>query len=405
MSRAVIVLVLTAALAGCGEEDYGFTDALSAARWSTPACAMVEGEPVATFSFDGGTTHAPFARPVADINIDRRSEDTDHLVALPDTADTLLAIRRTRIYFSWLTTYELIISRDAGCSWMDTGLRVGSTVTQLVAGVGGQAYVLEDGWSGPSIIRRVAADGTMTNFDAGELGTHVAAVIPHPQRARWLRTVSDWAIYETHELGVGARQPRLLPPAPFGRSVGSVDSAPDDWDRIAVIADEYDADRLHHPALHITHDGGRSWITPQGLETLGQFNDLFRVRFGSPSGDAVWLHIREFFRSDPPQSEWSSQDWLLRSTDGGRSFERVFQFERGTSGWDLFPHPSDPTKVSWSDGYRVYEFSAIDGGVVVRPDPARADIPYRGYSARRVVYSPADPRVIYLATDSTDVNF
>jgi hypothetical protein len=409
MSRALIALATAAALAGCGdgvrEGDDGLPDLVDGSHWRVPPCAIVDGEPIATFSMDGGFTHAPLARLPSDILVDGRSEETMHLVALPRVADALIAIQRDRRHPSGETRYDIAISRDSGCTWAEPGRRLGPDVVQLVAGGGRVAFALEQTRIGSDLIHRISVDGVLETFDSSELGAVVIALVPHPSDPDRLRTVTHREIRETQQIGRNGRLLNSLPATPASRWVQQVSADADDWDRIALLSTVYEEDLATRDEVLVTHDGGRSWIAPTGLEPLGYRNILFRIVLGRADSDVVWLRAKELLTPLTLTSDPVIEEWLLMSRDGGRSFRHELKLPRKEWAWELVPHPTDAEAVLWSSRDRVFRYSASTGQVTIVPDLDSTDFPAQGYDTRHIVFSPADARVFYLSVGSIDVIF
>lgn len=117
-------------------------------------------------------------------------------------------------------------------------------------------------------------------------------------------------------------------------SIGDIAIAPSDHQQVWVGTGEANIFRSSHAGAGIykSMDGGESWRHMGLTET----QTIARVVVHPTNPDIVWVAASGHEYRDNPERG------VYRTTDGGRSWERVLYVDEMTGGIDLVVHPTDP---------------------------------------------------------------
>ena len=200
-------------------------------------------------------------------------------------------------------------------------------------------------------------------------------------------------------------------------SIGDVAIAPSDPDQVWVGTGEANIFRSSHAGAGIykSTDGGDSW-THMGLtetQTIG------RVVVHPTDPDVVWVAASGHeYRDNPDRG-------VYRTTDGGRTWEKVLYVDEMTGAIDLVIHPSDPNTLwaaTWqrrrakfndprnepaftgSDEYFTGSgvWKSTDGGTTWTPvNEGLPEARYRGRIGLDVART--DPDVVYAFVDNYEI--
>ena len=340
MSRLPLVLLVAAlALPGCDAEAP-----------DDPLACAVSGAPGVTYTTDGGQTLAANASDALPFVLGLAALDDGALVAAVDG--------------------QARVSRDDGCTWAEGGELGGAT---RLSGGGDAAYAWGE-----------FADAVVRVERSGETA----------RRALPLGVASVVGLgADGDRVRIGADDGRLYASTDGGRTwVASGTAAPSGAaERLVyrVAFDSADLDRallaqLSGPdgpgSLWRTGDGGRTWAEV----ALDARASVYDVSFATR--DVAWAFGRRFADGVPV---------VLRSDDGGRSFETATEARAGVLIPNGPPHAGDRDGVSWS----VYESQTglatlyrYEGGAVTSATAARG----AGYGV--LLASPSRAGVLYLGS-------
>ncbi|MEP7345558.1 MAG: glycoside hydrolase, partial [Gemmatimonadaceae bacterium] len=193
-------------------------------------------------------------------------------------------------------------------------------------------------------------------------------------------------------------------------SVGAIAVAPSDPDVIYVGSGEglQRPDLSTGDGIYKSTDGGKTWShlglrdgqqIPQIIIDPRNPNRIFVAVLGHPYG---------------PNAERG----IFRSTDGGRSFEKVLYKDENTGGIDVIFAPNDPNTIyaalwearqgPWENGQWQGPNSALykstDGGTTWRPIMKGLPTYEEGLGRIGIAVSPSDPNRLYLSVDMIRTN-
>jgi photosystem II stability/assembly factor-like uncharacterized protein len=193
-------------------------------------------------------------------------------------------------------------------------------------------------------------------------------------------------------------------------SVGAVAVAPSDPNVIYVGSGEglQRPDLSTGDGIYKSSDGGKTWShlglrdgqqIPQIIIDPRNPNRIFVAVLGHPYG---------------PNAERG----IFRSTDGGRSFEKVLYKDENTGGIDVSFAPNDPNTVyaalwearqgPWENGQWQGPNSALykstDGGTTWRPIMKGLPTYEEGLGRIGIAVAPSDPNRLYLSVDMIRTN-
>lgn len=233
-------------------------------------------------------------------------------------------------------------------------------------------------------------------FRAGR--TKSAVGIPSQPNVFYM-AVTNGGVWKTDDFGRTWRP--IFDEMPTG-SIGAVEVAPSDPNVLYVGSGE----GLHRPDLstgdgiYKSTDAGRTW-THLGLRDAQQ---VPRIAIDPRDPDRLFVAVLGH-----PYGP-STTRGIYRSTDGGRSFERVLYRDENTGGADVVIDPVDPNTLyavlwearqgpwenaAWSGGNSGL-FRSTDGGTtwtqLAGGLPTTAD----GLGRIGIGIAPSDPRVIYV---------
>ena len=189
-------------------------------------------------------------------------------------------------------------------------------------------------------------------------------------------------------------------------SIGSVAVAASDPSVIYVGSGEADmrTDITYGDGMYKSTDGGASW-SHIGLDDTRQIG---KVAVDPTNPDRVFVAALGHAYAPNPQRG------VFRTTDGGRSWQRVLHIDDNTGAIDVAIDPSDPQTVfaalwqtrrpPWniyppSDGPNSGLYVSHDGGSTWQK--ARGGFPVDGVGRMGVAIAPSDRRRIYAIVDAT----
>jgi hypothetical protein len=297
---------------------------------------------------------------------------TEGLVAL-DEPNVLLAASGN----------ALLRSNDAGCHFAEVAT-LPWTLMQLTPARGARAYGFHPSYTG---LVRIEGD---TVVELAGPGGELHGLGVDNSDGLHLRVVDDGAqVHESFDGGESWSPVGL--PADTSDMTNTAAFDPHDLDRVVVgrgLA-------FGQSGVTYTHDGGATWQDGAGVGAADACA-VFAAQFSPMSGDVVWVMGLE---SDYAAGTFVR--WIWRSVDGGASFDPVVQ-ELGdvdmNNGTPLFPHPVDTDVVYFTFGVPgstdLYRYDFGSGAVSAT---------HNGYDQMdALVFSPANPSLLYLAITSED---
>ncbi len=336
--------------------------------WQAPACSAVKGTWAVTFTTDDGVTVAPGEGTLSGVAY-------TYGLAASDTPNVLVAEHAGR----------LLRSEDAGCTWTDIGAAPATTVT-LTAARAGRVYGYQ--MNSNTLFRLDGTTVTSLKFSAPIHGLGV-----DPADGDHLMIGSeDGQIWESTD--AGASFDPVGNPAPHGC--------------FYVVA--FDPTNLKHivcgtmtEGTFVTMDGAQSWVASEGDATYANINS---VAISPADPHVVWIEGFQLGWHNGQQIGPEGRR-IWRSTDGGLNFMPLIVEEDTPAhlfnGNLLAAHPLDPNVLYFTFGTPpiagmpseswLYRFDASTSELVAHKQD---DID--GYDA--LVFSPADPNVIYLGKTS-----
>lgn len=335
-----------------------------ASQTSGPACDTVRGTAYVTFSRDGGKTLARVAdRMAGNVN-------TTGLASL--TPDLLYAE----------VEGSILRSRDGGCTWSSVGTVNYSPIVLTAAG-SSRAYAWSDN---ASFFARIDESGiTELRVPVNEI--HGVGV--DPANGRHVRVGGDNGVVAESFDG--------------GESWQRVSGGVPTTDLTLVYRMVFDPANVDHilaglsvGGAYVTTDGGVTW-EPCRMGLVGPTN-VFNIAISPADPNVVWAMGIYLPHVDLP---WRGR-YIVRSTDGGRSFNAVLrQNSRITlrNGPVMTAHPTDPNVLFFSfgtffQGYGtdIYRFDARTGRTEIRHND------YHDVDA--IVFGRSNPDVMYLGLES-----
>ena len=328
--------------------------AVRAPQWIAPQCSEVRGFPSVGVSIDGGTTGLPHAETAEMFQV--------------HTFGVALSRQPNQLYAA--TGRLLMISNDAGCSWVPSGLLFPDHLYRLLPSAGGiwgwthlrpELVLVEEG------VQRNAPTPLPASFHADQIDPNLLAISDDTGSHWW----SDDA---------GATwTPR--PHAPAHPPVTVFEYAPSFRSHViaAGLAD----------GAHVTFDGGATWAPAAGLQGLHVFNAAI-----SPIDPArVWALATDI------TVDGEARRGVYTSDDGGRSFTKIAagSAQLGlTNATFLEPSPHDASLVSFDyPGTTLY---LMDTTGAIRQ---QSTLPWRDIET--IVFSPV-PSVMYFGLHVSDMS-
>jgi hypothetical protein len=370
MKRFVCSLATLATLTSCG----GGSDSTTPTEWRPPACAAISGTSAIAFSTNEGTTLVPRLQTPTSGSRERISG----LIAMPAVADRMLAVRSTG---NGQVGAEVLVSRDAGCSWSSGSLRL-QGIAEFVTTEHDVAY----GW----------ANLTQGNYFYAMRpdGSGREELLEHQTDALTVSATDPNIVYRVETFGRVMRSPDggrrwtvegQFPQGNFIAGIGAAAFSPGSVSHI-VVGTELGA--------FVSQDGGTTWVQSNGVSAPSGQANVTRVAFSSANASVVWasgLDITEN-NANPPKGHR-----LWRSTDGGLTFTTVF--DRSDAGFpvtfgNLIPHPTNINIVYWHiedpafSVVALYKFDITTGLVTAIAPPGIDGI-------QSMAFHPTNPMYIY----------
>lgn len=315
----------------------------SAVSWQIPACSKITGIDSVTFSTDGGTTFVD--------NYPLR-EFLQTSIAVTDLPNVLFATRQNRLFRSY----------DGGCHWVK--LADTPFFDDLVSAVGGKVYA----WGYAHSLFTVRPDGITPIHLTPGIG-RLGGLGADPLRQNHIRVATQTGtIWDSTNLGktwkrLGALR-RLLNQIVF-----------DPQDLNHCVASTIDG-------AFVTFDGGKTWVK----STFNTPGDLIAWEAVIAPSDphVVWLHGAVIHYPNDHR-------YIYRSDDGGKTFQSVLNISDKVKIDSLLSvMPLDPNTLFLAGRYptTLYRYDYQARRI------ARTVLPYSGIN--KIVFSPADPRILYM---------
>ncbi len=343
-------------------DDTVETDTTDTDVFAGPACTS--GSTFVSWTRDGGVTVAPVTQGPS-INT-----YTWSIAIADDAPDVLIAEHGGTL---WRST-------DAGCTFTSLGT-ITSTLWDLHAIGGGEVWGHVE--NGTDVLH---LSGDVIEESAGPVETSLLGMtVDH---GRVIVGTSSATLYERSNNNWNS-----LGGPPNGGNAYDWAFDPKDADR-AVVG-------LMSDGLWWTHDG-TTWHAATGISTP---TNIFSVAWSPVDADVVWaegLDIDEMDAGAPSQGRH-----IWRSTDGGQSFTAVVANSAEvtlTNGLPMTPDPVD-AGVVWfefgtsfqGEGTWVYRYDHGTGAVTRAHQPTWDEF-------RALVFSPADPTLMYVALVNEQIN-
>jgi photosystem II stability/assembly factor-like uncharacterized protein len=349
---AVLLLALAAATA---VDALPRRRAVRSPQWIVPQCAQVLGFPSVGVSIDGGRTGLPHAETAEMFQV--------------HTFGVAASRQPNRLYA--VTGRLLMVSNDAGCSWLPAEFVFPEHLYRLVpspAGIWGWTHLVPELVlvGEEAIVQRTAPTQLPVSFHADAIDPKLLAISDDTGASWW----SD-------DAGV-TWTPKPLAPA-----------------RPPVTVFEYSPPFRSHviaaglaDGAHVTFDGGATWAPAAGLQGLHVFNAAI-----SPVDPArVWALATDI------TADGEGRRAIYTSTDGGRSFTKIAagSAQLGlTNATSLEPSPHDASLVWFDYPGTLY---LMDATGAIRQ---QAVLPWRDIEA--IVFSPI-PGVMYFGLHVSDMS-
>jgi hypothetical protein len=324
----------------------------------TPQCEAVDGFPAVALSTNGGASVLPHIETAESFQI-----DTFGLAATRDPRQLVAVSGRV-----------LLHSKDGGCSWMlnngvtfpDHGYRLvpaGALGTLAWTIYRPELYLLGD-----TVTQRTAPMPLPLNVSVDAFAPNQLAAADDQGAIWW----SDDAAVTWRPHAQAPVRPPLYALAFSSRG------------RIHALASGL-AD-----GAHVTFDGGTTWTRSDGLDGL----NVFTIAFSPADPDVVWAVAIN------PQDLTRTRRGIFHSRDGGRSFRKILTASDSIpmkNGFTLAPSPANASLLYFAlPGTTLYLID--DEGALLR----RSEVPGRR-DFDSIVFSPANPRVMYFGLKISDM--
>lgn len=347
--------------------------------WHAPTCTSVRGSPGLTFTYDGGATRVPNAVALPP------GFQTVGIEAL-STASTMLALVNDA------TSFRILRSADAGCSWIASGSvlepNVGALTERIVA-AGSRVYI----WGQQSDFFYVVDDqGTATQLPLGGWWLWGLAVDPdNPLRLR------AGALSSSCRASCGGAH--ILESLDGGQTWSQVDTTSAPYAHFSTYFSPKNLDHAivtgaFEPAW-TTLDGGSQWFQAQGFAGSPIGDD---AAFG-PDGQTVWIFVTD-----------GETGAIYLSHDGGLNFQIAISSTpehpigdyplTGGPGLRLYPHPTDSDVLYFANRSAVTESSYF-----YRYDASVDELTQHSWPATEgevtdIAFNPFDEGYLYLGLSS-----
>jgi hypothetical protein len=321
---------------------------------SFPPCSMITGTPAVTFTRDHGATLTPTAERLSGIGY-------TYGLAVLDTPSTLLAWHKS----------DLLISKDAGCTWRVTATFADFDFPpRIVAAKGGRAYAWSDN---RMFLVRYAND---TAVKVKQPVAFIGFGVDRNDADHVRGGGNDGSIWESRDGGE------------IWSSIGALRSdtifyrfAFDPANLDHIIAGTANSGAL------FSIDGGRTW-TRSSIDG----DNIFEVIVSPADAAIVWAQGLDFA---------DERRHIYRSTDGGATFavavdasDNVFMI----NGSLLAPHPTNPGVLYFVFGTYFQGY----GTDVYRYDASRRALTMTHNDADdidAIAFSPSSPTLMYLGLE------
>ena len=325
-----------------------------------PDCSMVTGTAAVTFTRDEGRTLAPSAEAPRPISY------TYGLAASLEEPDTL---------FAWHGD-DLLVSKDAGCSW-----RVEATVPgadfppRLTPARGGRVYAWSD--NRHFLVRYDARGAKSLKQPVDFVGFGADPVSGEHLRAGGV----DGSIWESLDGGESWE--------PLGRIEAT--------NVYRVIFDPNDLDHVVAGTMvngaHVSRDGGKTWTRATGISARDA--NVFELAISPVDGSRVWAMGIDLS---------GSGRHIFVSSDGGATYEKVITEEAGVklvNGPTMAAHPTNRDVFYFVFG----TFFQGYGTDLFRYDLATRELTMTHNGSddiNAIVFSRRMPSLMYLGVESMD---
>ena len=245
------------------------------------------------------------------------------------------------------STFGLMVSHDAGASWgwvCQQALGTGGFVPRGVQWTGsGRLLAI----TGPSLV--VSPDGGCSWSRHPELESAAQGALDLAVAPRAPETVYVLSADGVRRSTDGAQTFERFAPLPPGLTLSSLELAPSDAARVYAAGLQVETGTGRSvPALWRSQDGGGSWdVVLPDFGSLGEVSDLSLL--GVSPADPALLYARAVRGPD---------ELLLRSADGGRSFQRPLTLSEAIEGIEISPDG----RTVWLGSFS-YLYRSTDGGL------------------------------------------
>ncbi|HEX7830688.1 MAG TPA: hypothetical protein VF787_13610 [Thermoanaerobaculia bacterium] len=326
--------------------------------WTLP-CTQVEGFPAVAVSTDAGASLLPHVDPQ-----EPGLQIHTFGLASAGSAEKLIAV----------TGRIPITSNDGGCSWTfdgriqfpDHGYRLAPAGT--LGTFAWTIYRPELFFIGDEIVQRAAPMQLPINIDVDANAPQQLAAADDQGVIWWSDDAA--ATWQVHAQAPARAPLYALEFSPRGR-------------KHAIAAGLADG-------THVTFDGGATWTRSTGVEGL----NVFTIAFSPVQPDVVWAVAAN------PKVEGTERRGIYHSRDGGLSFHKILTASAEIpmkNGFTIAPSPANAYRLYFAlPGTTLYVID--DEGTLLQ----RTDVPgLRDFDS--IVFSPANPRVMYFGLKISDM--